>query len=489
MSQCPYGLQVEDAIKPVLDKLGDAVDFSVDFIATDMGDGTFKALHGQPEVEGNIIQLCTLKYYPNTYMDLIVCMNKDAKSIPGNWVACANKLGMDEAKLKTCYDGDEGKQLLSVSASKAMGRNARGSPTIYLNNEQYRGGRKSADFLRAICNVLETKPQACKDIPAPAAIEMVTISDKRCNDCDESVDMIKGQLKGMFPGLVVKSLDYSSKNGKKLFDDLGLKFLPSILFNDSIKQGESYNAVSRYLSKKGDYQELAIGATFDPTKEICDNKKDDTGNGLVDCDDPDCDQAMACREEKKKDLQVFVMSQCPYGTRALDAMKEVLENFGDDINFNINFIASYDENTDKFSALHGQPEVDENIRELCAIKHYPDNYKYMDYIWCRNKDIQSADWEPCAEEAGMDVETIKTCFEDGEGKELHKENIKIGEALGIGASPTWLANNKKTFSGIDAETVKQNYCSVNSDLAGCENTLTGNTATAGGTAPSGGACG
>ena len=53
-------------------------------------------------------------------------------------------------------------------------------------------------------NVLDEKPQACKDIPSPTAIEMVTISDKRCEDCDESVDLIKGQLKGMFPGLVVK---------------------------------------------------------------------------------------------------------------------------------------------------------------------------------------------------------------------------------------------------------------------------------------------
>ena len=36
MSQCPYGTQVEDAIKPVLDKLGDSVDFSLNYISTDL---------------------------------------------------------------------------------------------------------------------------------------------------------------------------------------------------------------------------------------------------------------------------------------------------------------------------------------------------------------------------------------------------------------------------------------------------------------------
>ena len=73
MSQCPYGTQVEDVIYPVLDKLGDSVEFSLNFISTDLGDGNFKSLHGEPETKGNIVQLCAIKYNPTTYMDLVVC--------------------------------------------------------------------------------------------------------------------------------------------------------------------------------------------------------------------------------------------------------------------------------------------------------------------------------------------------------------------------------------------------------------------------------
>jgi hypothetical protein len=186
-----------------------------------------------------------------------------------------------------------------------------------------------------------------------------------------------------------------------------------------------------------------------------------------------------CREEITQKLDVFVMSQCPFGTQALDAMKEVLEAFPN-MDFDVNFIASYDEATDTFSALHGQPEVDENIRELCAIKHYPDDYKYMEYIWCRNKNIRSTEWEDCATDNGMDAETIRACSEGEEGKNLHIENIKLANELGIGASPTWLANNQLTFSGISAEAVKQNYCSENPGLPGCSKTLSGQAA-----APSG----
>jgi len=164
------------------------------------------------------------------------------------------------------------------------------------------------------------------------------------------------------------------------------------------------------------------------------------------------------------------MSQCPFGTQALDAMKEVLDNFGDQIDFQINFIAN--ENPDgTFSALHGQSEVDENIRELCAIKYYPDDYKYMDYIWCRNKNIRSTEWESCATD-GIDENIIRACSEGVEGKQLHSENIKAANALGISASPTWMANNKYKFSGISAETVRSNLCE-NNELVNCDKTLSG----------------
>ena len=44
-------------------------------------------------------------------------------------------------------------------------------------------------------------------------------------------------------------------------------------------------------------QELAVAQQkikkeIIPTKEICDNKKDDTANGKIDCDDSDCQFAL-----------------------------------------------------------------------------------------------------------------------------------------------------------------------------------------------------
>ena len=175
------------------------------------------------------------------------------------------------------------------------------------------------------------------------------------------------------------------------------------------------------------------------------------------------------------------MSQCPYGVKALDSMKEVLEAFGNDIDFNVHFIAN-ETAPGKFKSLHGQPEVDENIRELCAMKHYKKNYKYMDYILCRNKKIRSKEWKTCAVN-GIKASVIEKCSTGAEGTKLLSEDVKIAKGLGIGASPTWLANNKFKFSGIAAEAIKQQVCKRNPGKKGCDKKLKANVS-----APKGG-CG
>jgi hypothetical protein len=196
---------------------------------------------------------------------------------------------------------------------------------------------------------------------------------------------------------------------------------------------------------------------------------------------------MQCRTEVAKKLDVYVMSQCPFGVKGLDAMKEVMENFkkaGEKIDFDIHFIG--DGEAGSLKSMHGQGEVDEDIREACAIKHYAKNDKYMEYIWCRNKAIKDQNWQACTGgSTGIQTDVMKKCFEGDEGKELLAKSFADSKGTGMSASPTWLANNKFKFSGIDAETIKTNICSHNK-LAGCENKLSGQApAAAGGAAQPG----
>lgn len=401
MSQCPYGTQVEDAIGPVLKKLGSAVDFNVNFIANDNTDKTFKSLHGQAEVEGDLVQLCAMKYNPDKYVDLILCMNKNARAIPGNWEKCAKDNGLDVDSIKTCYEGDESKTLLSDSIKKSEAINARGSPTIYINDKSYTGARGENDFFRAICQEFDNAPTACSDIPEPKKVDMIVISDKRCEDCDASG--LIGQLKSIFPGLDVTTYDYSDSEGKTLYDDNNLTFLPAFLFTDNVKDGEGYSNVQRYLVKTGDYLSLQAGATFDPNAEICGNNIDDDGDGLTDCEDSDCKSEWQCMEKLDKPVvDLFVMSYCPYGTQMEKGTLPVIDALGNSVDWNIRFV---------YYSMHGEKEVTEQHLQYCIQKETPD--VYFDYLKCF---LEDGNTDKCLTANSLTKDQYSTCLKESDAE-------------------------------------------------------------------------
>jgi len=127
------------------------------------------------------------------------------------------------------------------------------------------------------------------------SLEMIVLSDKRCVNCDTSG--IIAQLEMVFPGINANELDYGTEEGRALYDDLGLDFLPAVLFDESVKSENGYSSIESYLKKVEDYYSLRIGATFDPAAEICDNGVDDNGDGSVDCDDDSCSLNLVCNKD------------------------------------------------------------------------------------------------------------------------------------------------------------------------------------------------
>ncbi len=170
-------------------------------------------------------------------------------------------------------------------------------------------------------------------------------------------------------------------------------------------------------------------------------------------------------------VQLFVMSQCPYGVQAENAIKPVLDALSGKISFELKFIAN--ENADgTFSSLHGQAEVDEDKRQSCAINVYPN---YMDYVICRNADIKGSDWQPCATKNGMSAEVIRACSEGKEGDGLLSSNIKLGNEIGVSSSPTILINSKQYQGQRTPEAFLGAICSAfNNPPAECSRALTAN---------------
>ena len=129
MSQCPYGVEVENAIAPIVKQLGGALEVQIQFIG-DGKVGEFTSMHGPSEVRGDIAQLCVAKHAPEKLIDVLLCQNEDMKAVDNNWKECSTKNGAELAPIEACVNGEEGQQLLAASFELAKSKGARGSPTI-----------------------------------------------------------------------------------------------------------------------------------------------------------------------------------------------------------------------------------------------------------------------------------------------------------------------------------------------------------------------
>lgn len=138
-------------------------------------------------------------------------------------------------------------------------------------------------------------------------------------------------------------------------------------------------------------------------------------------------------------VELFVMSQCPYGVRALESIKPVIDRA--DIDFSLHFIADIDTTLPYgFSSLHGTQEVEEDMRWLVIMKYYPN--KFWDYFASRATHFSDANWQNDAYIAGINPDTLHMLVET-EGASLLRENIKRSHELLCDSSPTIYVNGVK----------------------------------------------
>ena len=140
MSYCPFGVQAEEKVIPIVKKFGDAIDFKLQFIAQEKEETSaqditpFTSLHGYPEVAENIRQLLIAKEYPDRYLDYILCRGK---KLDKSWEGCAQKLGIDVARIQALFDTSEAAQLFRKNIARAAELGVKASPTILVDNHKF----------------------------------------------------------------------------------------------------------------------------------------------------------------------------------------------------------------------------------------------------------------------------------------------------------------------------------------------------------------
>ncbi|MBR9681824.1 MAG: hypothetical protein GOV00_03430 [Candidatus Altiarchaeota archaeon] len=230
----------------------------------------------------------------------------------------------------------------------------------------------------------------------------------------------------------------------------GMTGFPMYIFDETIVQSSLYSELSGYLTKSGEFYIL----TTQPS--------------------------VMNRAEESQKLDLFIMSQCPFGVQAATAVNELRAAIPD-LDVKLWYIAN-DNGDGTFSSLRGQPEVEENIRQLCISDNEPD--KFWEYMSCILPVSSNAgsEWENCADKAGVNKETLNECWQGEAGVQLLSQNVVLSNQLAIGSSPTFLVNGRYVLGGLPqggADGIKGFVCILNPTLAGCEQTLSQTVAAAG----------
>ncbi len=179
MSYCPYGIQMEKAMIPVLRLLGDKVDFTLRFVNY--------AMHGEKEVWENVRQRCIQREYGvQKLLDYLECFNI---TNPKNYEACMAKVGIDVNRINACVEEINREyniaEILKNPASwgsrfppfplddqENIKYGVRGSPTLVINGTVVTVQRSPEAVKQVICAAFNSPPAECNttlsnEVPSP----------------------------------------------------------------------------------------------------------------------------------------------------------------------------------------------------------------------------------------------------------------------------------------------------------------------------------
>ena len=179
-------------------------------------------------------------------------------------------------------------------------------------------------------------------------------------------------------------------------------------------------------------------------------------------------------------VDLYVMAFCPYGTQAEAVMKPVVDLLGSKADIRLRYITTVAGTTaDSVNSLHGPTEAQEDLRQICIQKYYPEKlwtyiarFNEACYPASGNTETQKACWMNVSARAGIDIAKSTACASGPEGISLLKADEADSNKNGASGSPTLIINGV-TYSGARTpEAYKQAICnSFENAPAECNTTL------------------
>jgi len=168
-----------------------------------------------------------------------------------------------------------------------------------------------------------------------------------------------------------------------------------------------------------------------------------------------------CDDMEKADaaeLEAYVVSYCPYGLQMQRILAEIVENIPSlEGSIKVRYIGAVVDG--KVTAMHGDVEAQENLRQICIREEQAD--KYWDYVSCFMKKQDASG--SCLAQTAVDAAKLSACMADGgKGVDYAKADFDLADSNGVSGSPTLIMNGETVsefdFGGRTAEAVKTLLC-------------------------------
>lgn len=172
MSHCPYGTQIEKGILPVIETLGDKIDFELKFCDY--------AMHGEIELKEQLVQYCIQENEPEKLSTYLGCFLSDdvEKGSENIQKKCLTEAKIGQNALNNCVaKTDQEYSVMDNFADQSTykGRyptfniykedvekyGISGSPGFVINATKISANRDAASLLETVCAGFENAPEEC----------------------------------------------------------------------------------------------------------------------------------------------------------------------------------------------------------------------------------------------------------------------------------------------------------------------------------------
>lgn len=262
--------------------------------------------------------------------------------------------------------------------------------------------------------------------------------------------------------LAQKAVDYINNEG--------LSQTPATVSGDVTEESGVFKFKIKIGSNEFDSYVTKDGKLLFPQVFVMETKKTDAGDKQGDTagtEGKTAEEVIASiKKSDKPMLEAYVVARCPFGLQMQRIMAEALKGAPAlDQYMKVRYMGSVSSDGKTITAMHGEAEAAENLRQICIREEQP--AKYWSYVSCQMK---AANTEvTCEKSTGVDSAKLQACISDtSRGVAFAKADFELQNKYNVTGSPTMVlndaelaefdSNSKPIFGGRSADAIKTMVC-------------------------------